>query len=1210
MNTVIKALFYCVFALALVLGLICPSVSASPTSELRFQRLTSLGADQLSTISLIQDRQGFVWIGTNNAGLYRYDGYKSEKYQHHANNPKSLPHDRVSALFEHEDGGIWVGTQNGLARFDVESGDFTRFLPSSGANNQRIIKAIISDGKSGMWLATWGGLQHFDPAKGLFTLYEHDPAQAGSLASNDLNAIVLDDHGGVWAGTWPAGLDYLAPGANTFMHFKIDTELAPDSKLNIVRSLHLDAQHNLWIGSENGVVKWNTLSEWSQRQRIASPNSRVNSIYEDRDGTIWAATLSAGLLRWEKGSDKFTHFVKRAIDPYSLPSDDIRAILHDRGGMLWVASLTDGIALTNLNSKGFKRIIPIDEDMTNPRPNNSIGRIGGAPGGRLWLSSNSGVVLYDLAKGNVVKQYQADPKRAGSLSNNLAYSLFQEPDGPLWVGTSAGLNRLDSVDGVFRVFHFDSVANDYINVIAPGAKGVLWLGTGNSLIRYDSKLDTYRSFTPNSVDPTSRSAKGTTTILQDSSGRLWAGAEWVGGGLDLLDIQTGKFRHFRHDEKNTSSISSDNISSLHQDAKGRVWVGAVNGLNEIITAKDGNISFRRFDTKDSVGAAKIVAIESDLTGKLWLSTIIGLIRFDPDSGIVDRYSVSDGLSDSFSGASYRGADGVLYFGGIKGLTVVHPNAVKSASVAPQIAITDISVFNRSLKDGSRPADVRLLGSVTNAKNLTISRQESVFSIEFSALHFADPLQNRYAYQLEGFDRNWVEVDADHRSATYTNLDPGNYVFKVKAANDRGVWSEKSVNLVVAIPPPYWQTGWFRLLSLLLVVGTIIGVYRLRVASLTRDQSRLESLVAERLQELLVQQQVNRDTAERMQAILQNAADVILTTDQNGIIESCNRAGLALYGRPSLDMVGKPFSLLCHPDDAEKLQQILLNPSNAKKGQMDLELQQTHADGSAFSAELSLSVFPDNGQRKFIVIVRDVTEQKRVERMKSQFVSTVSHELRTPLTAIRGGLGLMVGGVTGVLPAPAAKLGQIALNNAERLSRLIDDLLDMQKIEADMMGFNFQLFPLQGLIDEALESHQAFAQKFGVALSFESNSPPVSIRVDSDRFAQVMANLISNACKYSPKGETVQIHVVTAGDGRIKIEVADRGPGIPANFSERIFQKFSQADASDTRSKDGTGLGLAIAKEMVEKMDGNIGFHPNVHGGTVFFVEFPSVLSAI
>ncbi len=1179
-------------------------VFAGATSELRFQRLSSLGADQLSTLSLLQDRQGFVWIGTNNAGLYRFDGYHSEKYQSQANNPNSLPHDRISALFEDKLGRIWAGTQNGLALFSPETNDFKRFILDSGPSNQRIIKAIVSDGKEGLWLATWGGLQHFDPATGKFTLYAHDPARPDSLGKNDLNTIVVDKQGGVWAGTWPAGIDYLAPGSNSFQHFRVDDDSAPDSKLNIVRSLYIDDQHQLWMGTENGVVRWNTKTDWSHRRRLDSPSSRVNALYSDRNGVLWAATLSAGLLRWDPMHERFTQFVKQAIDPYSLPSDDVRAILHDRGGMLWVATLTDGIALTNLNSRGFKRIIPFDADADNPRPNNSLLRIVGKGDGRLWLSSNSGVALFDPKTGEVIKRYRADKLRKGSLSNDLAYSMYQEKDGALWVGTSVGLNRLDKAGEQFKVFHFGSIADDYINVVAPGDPDVLWLGTGDSLIRYDIKADQYRKFTPDPKDLNSRSAKGTTVILQDKSGRLWAGAEWVGGGLDLLDKATGNFKHFRHDAKNEASISADNISSLHEDAKGRIWVGAINGLNQILTAKDGSISFRRYNDKNSIGTAKIVAIESDLRGMLWLSTVDGLIRFDPDTGEVYRYTVSDGLSDNFAGPSYRSAEGILYFGGTKGMTAVYPELVNRITVAPQIAITDISVFNRSLKSGEAPHGVQLVGSVTAPKSLSIRQQESVFSIEFAALHFTDPPKNRYAYRLAGFDRDWVEVDADHRNATYTNLNPGEYTFQIKATNDLGIWSDHVSSLNISIPPRFWQTVWFRWILFFAVSGLLFGIYRWRVGHLTRDQARLESLVAVRLQELLAQQQLNRDNAERMQAILQNAADAILTTDKNWVIESCNRAGLEIFAWTAEEMKGKVFTKLCVDNLSERLAQGIAAPDFIEKGHTEMEVQLMRAGGTAFIAELSLSGYADAGQRKFILIVRDVTEQRRVEKLKTQFVSTVSHELRTPLTAIRGGLGLMVGGATGELPAAAAKLGQIALNNAERLARLINDLLDMQKIEANMMDFNYQIVPVSQLLAEVIESNQAFAQKLGVNLAMENQVEHSLVRVDVDRFAQVLANLMSNACKYSPKGESVLLRASLDQNHWIRIEVLDRGPGIPPEFSERIFQKFSQADASDTRAKDGTGLGLAIAKEMVEKMDGRIGFQSNPLGGTIFFVEFP------
>ena len=1190
--------------LLLLLAFVSPFSVLASTSELRFQRLPSLGVDQLSVLSLLQDRQGFIWIGTNNAGLYRFNGYQSEKYQSEATNPSSLPHDRISALFEDEHGQIWAGTQNGLARFNAETNNFTRFTPITGVNNQRIIKSIVSDGKSGFWLATWGGLQHFDPATGNFTLYSHDPARADSLATNDLNAIAVDARGGVWAGTWPAGMDYLPPGSTSFQHYRVDDAQAPDSKLNIVRAMYLDPQNHLWIGTENGVVLWDSAKDWSSRSRLDTPASRVNHIYADRHGVVWAATLSAGLLQWDAEKKQFKQFVKQAIDPYSLPSDDVRAVLHDRGGMLWVATLTDGIALTNLNSKGFRRIIPFDADAQNPRPNNSIGRIAGAADGKLWLANNSGLALFDPGSGNVIKQFRADKQKRNALSNDLVYSLYQQNKGPLWVGTSVGLNRLDSADGDFTVFHFGSIADDYINVIAPGDEGILWLGTGNSLIRYDIASGTHRKFITDPADPDSRSAKGTTTILQDSRGRLWAGAEWVGGGLDMLDPKTNKFRHFRHDPKNADSISADNISSLHEDSKGRIWVGAVNGLNQVVIGENGTISFKHFVAAGSVGAAKIVAIESDLSGKLWLATVNGLIRFDPESASVDSFTASDGLSDSFSGASYRDPAGVLYFGGTKGMSAVYPTSVRNLSAPPQIAITDISVFNRSLKFAQSPPGVKLAGPVTAPKSLTIEQQESVFSLEFAALHFTNPTQNRYAYRLQGFDRGWVEVDAEHRNATYTNLNPGDYVFQVKASNDRGLWSENVASVIISIPPKYWQTTWFRWVALLLTIGLLFGIYRWRVAHLTRDQLRLESLVAVRLQELVAQQQLNRDSAERMQAILQNAADAILTTDKHWKIESCNRAGLELFGWREQDIQSLAFNKLCTEDVTASLMQHITSSEFSEKGHSEMELQLARADGSAFLAELSLSGFADAGQRKFILIVRDITEQRRVERMKTQFVSTVSHELRTPLTAIRGSLGLMVGGVTGELPAAAAKLGQIALNNAERLARLINDLLDMQKIEANMMDFNFQRLAVAGLIADVLESNQAFAQRLGVSLVLEGDASNYSLRVDADRFAQVMANLLSNACKYSPTGEQVNIRLTPRENQRLRIEVIDRGPGIPAGFSERIFQKFTQADASDTRAKDGTGLGLTIAKELVEKMDGAIGFYANPQGGTIFFVEFP------
>jgi diguanylate cyclase (GGDEF)-like protein len=370
------------------------------------------------------------------------------------------------------------------------------------------------------------------------------------------------------------------------------------------------------------------------------------------------------------------------------------------------------------------------------------------------------------------------------------------------------------------------------------------------VIRYDIATGKTTGYPANPADPASRSVNGTTTIVEDRRGRVWMGSDWSGGGLDLLDPATGKFRNFVHDAANPASLADDSVSHLYQDPQGRLWAGTAKGINQVITGADGAISFRNFAGKDSAGAVKILAIRSDRAGMLWISTAAGLVRMDPDSGKVTRFSTSDGLSEGFAvGAAYAAPDGVLYFSGVKGMTGVHPDKVRSVSVAPHVAITDISVFNRSLAAGDGRAGVKLRGTVTAPTDITLSVQESVFALEFSALHYTDPARNSYAYRLKGFDRDWVYTDANHRSATYTNLDPGTYTFEVKAANEQGLWSDQPASVTIRILPPFWQTWWFRLLAGLLAIGLLAMAYRARVRSLTRRQKQLQALVAARTGEL-------------------------------------------------------------------------------------------------------------------------------------------------------------------------------------------------------------------------------------------------------------------------------------------------------------------------------------------------------------------------
>lgn len=365
--------------------------------------------------------------------------------------------------------------------------------------------------------------------------------------------------------------------------------------------------------------------------------------------------------------------------------------------------------------------------------------------------------------------------------------------------------------------------------------------------------------------------------------------------------------------------------------------------------------------------------------------------------------------------------------------------------------------------------------------------------------------------------------------------------------------------------------------------------------------------AHQLKNLTEQQLALKDSSDRLQAIFQNAADGIIMIDDTGKIEALNPAAVAIYGHPANEVVGKNGKFFSPPGQPDLLGLAMSRKEFLETGCLRTETERMRKDGSLFPAELAISEYYHAGRRKLIVIVRDISERRKMERMKSEFISTVSHELRTPLTAIRGALGLVVGGAMGGIPEKISALLGMAHKNSESLTRLINDLLDIQKIEAGKMDFAFELLNLQTLLQTAVANTQSFAHSMETEIRIENNAGSALVMVDAGRFQQVMANLLSNACKYSPPGVAVQVLTLQTHDNLIRIEVIDHGSGIPESFRERLFQKFSQADSSDTRAKGGTGLGLAISQAIMRQMHGDIGYYMNddpAQPGTHFYVDLP------
>jgi ligand-binding sensor domain-containing protein/signal transduction histidine kinase len=842
---------------------------AAPRS-LRFEHIgAEQGLPQETVLNILQDRQGFMWFGTQ-AGLGRFDGYKMTVYKNDPADRASLPDNYVLSSFEDEQGRLWFGTKGGLARFDRASQKFVRYIPDEQqrrAAGNRSVTAIVGDARGGLWLATFDGLKHLDPGAARFTSWRNDPADRSSLSDDRVNALALDPRGALWVGTGN-GLDRLAAGASRFDHFSIGPAGA-NAPQDSVLALSMGPRDTLWIGSGNGLDAWRLGEAAPQSRHIGKADGmsegRVLALYHDQGANLWVGTETDGLKWRDPASGQFVSYRNQALDRHSLSDNQVGSMLVDRTGTLWVGNSFGGVNRADLASGGFSRYVNIP-GQPDSIASNRVRAVTGAGAGRLWLgTTGGGLNLLDPVTGKAERLLH-DARRAGSLPDDVITAV-EQVGARLWVGSPSGLCWRDPASGRFTSLALGPDANaSYIQALRADRAGSLWVVSRGGLhqIGADGKL--VKTWRHDPRDPGSLGENYGFAALEDSHGTLWVGTD---NGLDRLDRTSGRFIHYRHDPAHPDSLRHNRIYYLYESAKGELWVGTAGGLHRLERDAGGQLRFRFFPLSESGAADPVGAILEDRAGALWVSTTVGITRLDPVTGDFKSYTSKDGLIDGsyFVGAGFRAPDGDLNFGGLNGLTAFTPDAIRDNPYPPIVVITDFLVFNQPLAGA---------GAIPDARAVTLSHRDSVLSLEFAALHYADPGRNRYAYQLEGFDRGWVETGAARRFATYTNLDPGHYVFRVKASNKDGVWSEAPATLAITITPPLWKTWWFRLLAAALALGAAGGVYRWRIHALVQQKTRLARQVGARTAELVLE----KESVERQKREVEHQKETVELAHRN------------------------------------------------------------------------------------------------------------------------------------------------------------------------------------------------------------------------------------------------------------------------------------------------------------------------------------------
>ncbi|MDQ6764435.1 MAG: response regulator [Bacteroidota bacterium] len=812
-------------------------------------------------VDIAESKNGDLWIATRGGGLNRYDRQKTTfiSYRHNIKNSNTISDDFLTAVTEDENENLWIGTESaGADFFDKKKGTFFHYKfnnkePKSLSND--IVNCIYRDKQKNIWIGTReGGFNLFNAESRTFTRFQHNDSDSNSLSFNYVYQIFEDSRNQLWIVTNGGGADLFDRKTKHFQHYKNDPRNANSLSYNKVHTINEDSGHNIWFGTENGGLSILNPStgkftnyKFDEIDKTSLNNNSIYSICKDAKGNMWLGTFAGGVNFVNK--DKQFDYYKHTSAKSSLSNNNVLCIFEDSKKNVWIGTDGGGLNLFDPVTGAFTHYLH-DENNKNSICGNYVLNIGEDSNHNIWIGTwGDGITVFNKEK-NTYRHFINDPANPKSLSSNNAWNIYQDKDNIMWVATyGGGLNRFNPKDNSFTRYKHEEKSNS--------------LNTDNLY-----------------------------SIFDDGKGRLWIGTD--GGGLEMLDKKTSLFTHYLHDEKNKNSLPGNIVGHIYQDAGGVLWIATSSGLSAFNATSN---TFKNYSMQDGLPGNNVFGILGDNNHNLWISTNNGLSLFNPKKNTFKNYGVIDGLQGKeFKDQAFcKSSSGAFYFGGNDGFNVFYPKNIAVNSFDPPLVLTDFKLSNKSVPVATDSSASPLQVNITETKSITLPYNSSVIEFEFASLNYTSDVKKQYAYMLEGLDKNWNE-SSDKRTASYTNLDPGRYTFKVKELNNAGEWSSNILSVDLIIIPPFWLTWWFKLLVVLLIAGVCATLYIMRMRVIKAQRRALENKVEERTQQLLessLEEQKARMDAEkaRHDAELANQAKSVflatmsheIRTPMNGVI---------------------------------------------------------------------------------------------------------------------------------------------------------------------------------------------------------------------------------------------------------------------------------------------------------------------------------------
>lgn len=1147
---------------------------------------TDHGLSNNSITCITQDKYGFIWIGTKD-GLNRFDGKDFLIFRNTPGDSSSVAGNHITALLSDSKGRLWVGTdRNGLSIFNHYTSTFKNYARLENidvaysfltSNNITSIKEA-PDGK--IWVATSSGFNCYrekeenfirfynnfeyflftgnthelvedkgfsDEIKNYILQYENKQIfvdqfmsdfikkfgketfdlheynlrnsfyRGGNIndqAKNEIRGLSIDSKGNIWMGLKDFGIITFNPSNNTFTEYK--NEDYPEFNLKDINSLKID-KSIIWISTNNSKVICFDILRKAFKYAIDN-----NEFYEILNSCIYSKNKSliasnAGLVVYDNVKNDIIVHTPSVKKKYSLPSRFLTDVFVDKAKNIWIGTSDEGLSSStfNKNFNIYNRINPpiILQD-------ERVKSIFEDSDGDLWIGYFiGGLDVVDKSRQNITN-FKSLLKNPAEFKISTVFKIFEDSEKNIWIGThSGGLQKYNKSTKILTTYlnipgNPNSISSNDIRDIDEDENGNLWITThGGGLNKLDKNTEKFVVYRADYVNwSTGMIHDWLHNTLIDNRGNLWISSV---DGVSIFNPKLNKFNGFKSVIGDLKSLSHSSVYQVFQDSKNNIWLATKNGLN-LFNPKDS--SFRKIGINEGLASGTVNAITEDALSNLWISTAKGLSKISPYIGdslsmdnIKDKiinFDEQDGLqgNEYYDNSCFKTSEGIIYFGGINGINYFHPNQVENNPIKPLIYITDFKLNNKKVMLNNGNDDRLILSKeITHTNEIELNYNENSLGFRFVALNYIKPNKNKYAYKLEGFNKDWQYID-NNNEIDYTNLNPGNYVLRVKAANNDGLWSEKPIELFIHIKPPFWQTWWFRTFIVVAILLIFTTFYQLRTRTLKQYQKVLESKVEERTIEIINKNNLLQERQQRIE------------------------------------------------DQSKELKE-----SNLKLSELN--------------------------------------------KVKNRLFSIIGHDLKNPLNAIIGISDVLNSNWEKIERTEIAKLLGHINNSAKGTLGLLNNLLTWARSQSKIIQFNPEPTNINLLVEENKILLKELLKNKNI--SFENSvKAKKDVFIDQNMIDTVIRNLITNAIKFTPIGGGIKISSKNHNDSMIELIISDTGVGISEKNLLNLFKIDKKFSTLGTEGERGTGLGLVLCKEFIDKHKGRIWVESVLNKGSNFHFTIP------